>query len=420
MDLYRISGGNRLEGEVEVRGAKNSALPILIAALLVEEGITTIRNVPDLKDIHTCLKVLEHLGAEVDFDLESSTVQIDSGRLNSFEAPYELMQQMRASFMVMGPLLSRFGKAKISLPGGCAIGLRPVDLHRRAFEAMGARITDKSGYMMVEASPLRGTTIFFDRPSHTGTENVIMGAVLAEGSTTIVNAACDPEVVDLANALNAAGASINGAGSTEITIVGVPSLRPLEHSVMPDRLEIATFLIAGAITGGCVTVKGAGPTDLGLVLSKLVEMGVEITSSSDTITASLAQRPRAVSIVTYPYPGFPTDLQAAIMALACLADGTSVIRETVFEDRFMHVAELARLGAEIRTVADEATVIGVEKLSGASVMAGDIRAGAGLVLACLAARGESIVNRVYHIDRGHERLEDRLRLLGADIVRENQ
>ncbi len=420
MDFYRIRGGSRLEGEVEVRGAKNSALPVLIAALLVEEGITTVRNVPDLKDIHTCLKVLEHLGAEVDFDLESSTVQIDSGRLNSFEAPYELMQQMRASFMVMGPLLSRFGKAKISLPGGCAIGLRPVDLHRRAFEAMGARITDKSGYMMVEASPLRGTNIYFDRPSHTGTENVIMGAVLAEGTTTIVNAACDPEVVDLANALNAAGASISGAGSTEMTIVGVTSLRSLDHSVMPDRLETATFLIAGAITGGCVTVKGARPTDLGLVLSKLMEMGVEITSTSDTITASLAERPRAVSIVTYPYPGFPTDLQASVMALACLADGTSVIRETVFEDRFMHVAELARLGAEIRTVADEATVIGVEELSGASVMASDIRAGAGLVLACLAARGESVVNRVYHIDRGHERLEDRLRLLGADIVRENQ
>ncbi len=420
MDLYRIRGGSRLDGEVEVRGAKNSALPVLIAALLVEEGVTTIRNVPDLKDIHTCLKVLEHLGVKVDFDLDSSTVLLDAGRLNSFEAPYELMQQMRASFMVMGPLLGRLGKAKISLPGGCAIGLRPVDLHRRAFEAMGAGITDESGYMMAEASPLRGTTIFFDRPSHTGTENVIMGAVLAEGTTTIVNAACDPEVEDLANALNAAGAAISGAGGTEMTIEGVTSLRPLDHSVMPDRLETATFLIAGAITGGRVTVRGIRPADLELVLSKLAEMGVEITSSSDTITASLAERPRAVSVVTYPYPGFPTDLQASIMALACLADGTSVIREAVFEDRFLHVAELARLGAEIRTVGDEATVIGVEVLSGASVMASDIRAGAGLVLACLAARGESVVNRVYHIDRGHERLEDRLRLLGADIVRENK
>ncbi|MCK4771903.1 MAG: UDP-N-acetylglucosamine 1-carboxyvinyltransferase [Candidatus Latescibacteria bacterium] len=419
MDVFRIRGGHRLEGEVEVRGAKNSALPILIASLLVEDGESVIRNIPDLRDIYTCLRVLEHLGVEVDFKRETSTVRLNASRLRGFEAPYELVQQMRASFMVMGPLLGRLGRAKISLPGGCAIGPRPVDLHRRAFEAMGTRIEDEGGYMVAEATPLQGAKIYFDRPSHTGTENIMMGAVMARGMTTILNASCDPEVVDLAEALNSAGARISGAGSTEIIIEGVAALKPLDHTVMPDRLETGTFLVAGAITGGRVTVTGARPDDLGLVLAKLAEMGVDVEVTADTVTASLSGRPEAGTVVTYPYPGFPTDLQASLMALASLADGTSVIRETVFEDRFLHVAELVRLGAEISTVGDEATVIGVESLSGASVMASDIRAGTGLVLACLAARGESVVNRVYHIDRGHERLEERLSLLGADIVRED-
>ncbi len=418
MDIFRIHGGNPLEGEVAVRGAKNSALPILIAALLVEEGESVVRNVPNLKDVYTCLHVLEHLGVEVDFDAGTSTARLDASRLGSCEAPYELVQQMRASFMVMGPLLGRLGKARISLPGGCAIGPRPVDLHRRAFQAMGTQVVDEGGYIVAVADPLRGANIFFDRPSHTGTENVIMGAVLAEGTTNIVNAACDPEVVDLARALNAAGARISGAGSSEVTVEGVTALKPLDHTVMPDRLEAGTFLIAGAITGGRVTVTGARPGDMGLVIAKLKEMGVDIAVKADTMTASLSGRPQTGSVVTYPYPGFPTDLQAAIMALASLADGTSVIHETVFEDRFLHVAELVRLGAEINTAGDKATVIGVERLSGASVMASDIRAGVGLVLACLAAEGESVVNRVYHIDRGHEHLEERLRLLGAEIIRE--
>jgi UDP-N-acetylglucosamine 1-carboxyvinyltransferase len=272
--------------------------------------------------------------------------------------------------------------------------------------------------MLGTAEPLCGATIFFDRPSHTGTENVIMGAVLAEGTTRIVNAACDPEVSDLARMLRNAGAKITGEGSTAIVIEGVDRLQPFDHTVMPDRLEAATFLIAGAITGGRVTVRGAKAGDLGLVLSKLGEMGVEVTSTDESITAGMSGRPVSTVITTYPFPGFPTDLQAAIMALTCVADGTSVIRETVFEDRFLHVAEMARLGAEIRTVGDEATIIGVEHLSGASVMASDIRAGAGLVLACLAAEGESVITRVYHIDRGHERIEERLRSLGASITRE--
>ncbi len=417
MDEFHIRGGVRLEGEVQVGGAKNAALPILIAALLVEDRESVIRNVPDLRDIHTCLKVLGHLGVESEFDREQSTIRLDASGLTGVEAPYELMQQMRASFLVMGPLLARMGKARISLPGGCAIGPRPVDQHRKAFRAMGASFEDEGGYMAGTADPLHGATIFFDRPSHTGTENVIMGAVLAEGTTTIVNAACDPEVSDLAQMLRAAGAIIEGEGSTNITIEGVKSLRPFDHAVMADRLEAATFLIAGPITGGQVTVRGARAEDLRIVLAKLEEMGVEITTTEESITANLDGIPKPTLITTYPFPGFPTDLQAAIMALASVADGTSVIRETVFEDRFLHVAELVRLGAEIRTVGDEATIIGVENLSGASVMASDIRAGAGLVLACLAAEGDAVITRVYHIDRGYEHIEDRLRSLGARIER---
>ncbi len=419
MDIFRIRGGRALEGEVGVVGAKNAALPILISSLLVEEGESVIRNVPDLRDIHTSLRVLEHLGALTAYDRARATLTIDATRLTSCEAPYELVQKMRASFLVMGPLLARLGRARISLPGGCAIGSRPVDQHRKAFRAMGASIRDEGGYIVAEASPLTGTTVFFDRPSHTGTENVMMAAVRARGTTTIINAACDPEVTDLADALNAAGANINGAGSSRIVIDGVASLHPLDHTVMPDRLEAGTFLIAGAVTGGSVRVRGARADHLEMVLAKLTEMGVTITAEAAGVTAELRERPGPGQLTTFPYPGFPTDLQAAVMALATVADGTSVIRETVFEDRFLHTAELARLGAEIRTLGDEATVIGVETLSGASVMASDIRAGAGLVLACLAAQGESVVNRVYHIDRGYERIEERLRTLGADITRES-
>lgn len=419
MDTFRIRGGRPLEGTVELSGAKNAALPILISALLVEEGESVVRNVPDLRDIHTCLKVLEYLGVDCSFDRQAGEVRLDASRLSGHEAPYELVKQMRASFLVMGPLLARRGHARVSLPGGCAIGPRPVDQHRKAFRAMGAAIRDEAGYIDVQADPLKGATVFFDRPSHTGTENVMMGAVLAEGATRIVNAACDPEIVDLAEALNSAGADIHGAGNTEILIRGVDGLDPLDHTVMPDRLEAGTFLIAGAITRGDVEVRDARAAHLAIVTDKLREMGVTVEESAGGLRAVGRERPGATSITTYPYPGFPTDLQAAAMALATTAEGTSTVRETVFEDRFLHVAELGRLGAEIHTVGNEATIVGVERLSGASVMASDIRAGAGLVLACLAAEGESVVNRVYHVDRGYERLEERLRDLGADITREH-
>jgi UDP-N-acetylglucosamine 1-carboxyvinyltransferase len=420
MDSYRIRGGIPLQGSVPVGGSKNAALPVLIAALLVEEGTSVVRNVPDLRDIRTALEVLEHLGVKNTYDGRSATVTLDASALTGQEAPYELVKQMRASFLVLGPLLGRLGRARVSLPGGCAIGPRPVDQHRKAFQAMGARILDEGGYIVAEAAPLRGAGIFFDRPSHTGTENVIMGAVLAEGTTTIVNAACDPEVVDLAEALNAAGARIRGAGSTIVVVEGVRRIRPLDHTVMPDRLEAGTFLMAGAVTGGAVRVEGARGDHLGMVLAKLREMGLETDEDTGGVAVRSRGRARAAQVITYPYPGFPTDLQASIMTLACLAEGTSIIRETVFEDRFLHLAELARLGAQIRAVGDEATVVGVEQLQGAEVMASDIRAGAGLVLACLAARGESTVNRIYHIDRGYARLEERLAALGADIRREKE
>lgn len=418
MDAFRIEGGVRLEGTVPVRGAKNAALPILMAALLVEDGVSVIENVPDLRDIHTALRVLEHLGVNTTFEQGQKRVTLDASNLTGCEAPYDLVKQMRASFLVLGPLLGRLGRARVSLPGGCAIGPRPVDQHRRAFEAMGARIEDDGGYIVAEASPLIGNVVYFDRPSHTGTENVMIGAVLAEGTTTIVNAACDPEVGDLAGSLMSAGARIAGAGSTCIVIEGVSSIRPIEHAVMPDRLEAGTFLTAGAITGGDVTVEHARIEDLGMFVAKFREMGIEVEAKPGGVRVRCPVRPAAVTAVTYPYPGFPTDLQPALMALACVAEGTSVIRETVFEDRFLHLGELVRLGAQIRTVGNEATIVGVERLSGASVMSSDIRAGAGLVLACLAADGESVVNRIYHVDRGYERLEERLRTLGARITRE--
>ncbi len=418
MDAFRIVGGSRLAGEVSVMGAKNSALPILMAGLLVEKGVSVVRNVPDLRDIHTALRVLEHLGVRTTFERASRTVTLNATQLAQHEAPYDLVKQMRASFLVLGPLLARLGMARVSLPGGCAIGPRPVDQHRRAFEKMGATIVDEGGYIDARAKPLCGGTVYFDRPSHTGTENVLMGAVLAEGTTTILNAACDPEVGDLAAALTGGGARIEGVGSARITVEGVSRLRPIDHTVMPDRLEAGTFLAAAATAGGEVFIRHARSGDLGMVIGKFREMGVEITVEGGDIRARMQGRPGGITAVTYPYPGFPTDLQAALMAAACIADGTSVIRETVFEDRFVHLAELTRLGAQIRTVGNEATIVGVEKLSGATVMASDIRAGAGLVVACLAAEGESVVNRVYHIDRGYEQFEERLSSLGASITRE--
>jgi UDP-N-acetylglucosamine 1-carboxyvinyltransferase len=417
MDKFIVRGGQPLKGEVAITGAKNAVLPLMAAALLPESGTSVIRNVPDLADVHTMARVLRHLGAQVDFDAKSGVITIDASRVNTVEAPYDLVRKMRASFIVMGPLLARFGEARVSLPGGCSLGQRPVNLHLRGFERMGTAFTEAHGYIHGQCGQLKGANVHFDRPSHTGTENIMIGAALAKGRTTIVNAACDPEVDDVARFLNAMGARVSGAGTTLATIEGVPSLHAAEIDVMPDRLEAGSYLMAGAITGGDLRVTRCNPGHLSMVLEKLAEMGCRYTTGDDFIEIRSPKRLRAADVTTFPYPGFPTDLQAAFMSLCCIAEGTSHVRETVFEDRFTHVMELTRLGASIKVAGDEATIKGVKDLSGASVMASDIRAGAALVVAALAARNTTEVLRVYHIDRGYVQMEQRLTELGADIAR---
>lgn len=417
MDKFVIFGKKKLSGSVEIDGSKNAVLPVLAAALLVEKGTSVIENVPDLADVSTMTEVMEHLGAKVEKDLAHKRLSVDASGVNKTEAPYELVRKMRASFLVLGPLLGRFGKAKVSLPGGCVLGQRPVNLHLYGFSRMGARFEEEAGYVIGEAKELTGATIFFDRPTHTGTENIVTGAVLAKGKTTLINAACDPEVVDLANFLNKMGAKIEGAGTSQITITGVKKLEPAEHKVIPDRLEAGTFLTAAAATGGYVELTNLCPTHLHMVLIKLAEMGVHLEVNKSAIKAKGPSRLKAFSVVTFPYPGFPTDLQAQMMSLAAVAGGTSHIRETVFEDRFTHAPELARLGAKIEIVHDEATISGVETLKGASIMTSDIRAGAGLVVAALAAEGKSEILRIYHIDRGYHKIEEKLSRLGAEIQR---
>lgn len=417
MDKFVILGKKKLSGSVEIDGSKNAVLPILAAALLLDKGKSVIENVPDLADVHTMAQVMEHLGAKIEKDLPNKRLSVDASGVNKTFAPYELVRKMRASFLVLGPLLGRFGKAKVSLPGGCVLGQRPVNLHLYGFSRMGAKFEEEAGYIIGEAKELTGATIFFDRPTHTGTENIITGAVLAKGKTTIINAACDPEVVDLANFLNKMGARIEGAGTTQITITGVKKLEPTEHKVIPDRLEAGTFLTAAAATGGYVELTSLCPGHLHMVLIKLAEIGVHIEAGRNSIKAKGPSRPKAFNVVTFPYPGFPTDLQAQMMSLATVSQGTSHIRETVFEDRFTHAPELSRLGAKIEIAHDEATITGVEALKGASVMASDIRAGAGLVVAALAAEGKSELSRIYHIDRGYHKIEEKLSHLGAEIQR---
>jgi UDP-N-acetylglucosamine 1-carboxyvinyltransferase len=417
MDKFVIQGGKKLSGTVEIEGAKNAVLPVLAAALLAEKGETIIHNVPDLADIDTMLKVLEHLGAKVKRELKERAVVINAENLISFEAPYDLVRKMRASFLVLGPLLARLKKAKVSLPGGCVLGPRPVNLHLAGFSALGAKIEEEHGYVVASADKLKGDIIYFDRPSHTGTENVMMTACLAEGETTLVNAACDPEVVDVANFLNSMGAKIDGAGSSAVRIRGVKKLQGGEHNCIKDRLEAGTFIMAAALTSGYLEINDFMPEHLDMVLLKLKEMGVEIATSKNSIKVKGASGLRPVSVTTYPFPGFPTDLQASMMALTCTASGSSYIRETVFEDRFTHVMELNRLGADIKVSGDRATITGVPRLKGASVMASDIRAGAGLVLAGLGAEEQTEVLRIYHIDRGYERFEEKLSSLGAEIKR---
>ncbi len=416
MDKLIITGGARLEGEIRISGAKNAALPILAATLLAD-GPMTVGNVPHLQDITTTMELLGAMGVRLVID-EKLAIESDTSTLQHCVAPYELVKTMRASILVLGPLLARFGEADVSLPGGCAIGSRPVNLHIDGLRAMGADISVENGYIKAKAARLKGTTIVLDIVTVTGTENLMMAAALADGTTILENAAREPEVVDLANCLNAMGAKISGAGTSAITIEGVERLRGVHYNVLPDRIEAGTYLVAAAITGGRIKIKDVQPAALDAVLAKLREAGAEIDTGEGWVSLDMqGKRPNAVSVHTAPYPAFPTDMQAQFTALNAIAEGTSVITETVFENRFMHVQELERMGAEIRLESNTAIVNGVERLTGAPVMATDLRASASLVLAGLVAEGDTEVLRIYHIDRGYERIEEKLALLGARIRR---
>ncbi|WP_432822016.1 UDP-N-acetylglucosamine 1-carboxyvinyltransferase [Trichloromonas sp.] len=414
MDKIVIHGGHRLKGEVKVSGAKNSALPLLFATLLAP-GMHRVANVPDLRDITTVEKLLMTLGAKV--VREDGTFAVDASDIESIEAPYDLVRTMRASVLVLGPLLARLGQARVSLPGGCAIGARPINLHLKGFEAMGAKITLDHGYVEARAKRLQGARILFDVPTVGGTENLMMAAALAKGTTVLENSACEPEIVELSEALSKMGARIEGAGTDTITIEGVDELTPLQHAVMPDRIEAGTFMIASAITRGDVLVSGAVASHLEALIIKLREAGVEITEEAGGLRVKGPRKITSVDIKTRPHPGFPTDMQAQFMALMALGTGTSVISENVFENRFMHVSELQRMGANISIEGHTATVKGVKGLLGAPVMATDLRASASLVLAGLAADNTTEVSRIYHLDRGYERIEEKLKGLGADIER---
>lgn len=415
MDKLRITGGSRLHGEITISGAKNAALPILCASLLTSEPLH-LSNVPRLNDISTTLKLLGQMGVKSKRE-DNEAVIVQADQVSSLEAPYEMVKTMRASILVLGPLVARFGEARVSLPGGCAIGQRPVDQHIQGLAALGADIRIEHGFVLAKASRLKGATIRTDMVTVTGTENLMMAAVLAEGRTILENAAREPEVVDLAELLIKMGAKIQGHGTDRIVIEGVASLHGAEHRVTPDRIEAGSFLCAVGAAGGDIMLRGAAPDTMGATLSKLQEAGVEITTGKDWIRAVMNKRPRAVGVRTHEYPGFATDMQAQLMALDTIADGTSVIVETIFENRFMHVQELRRLGANIDIDGHTAVVRGVPKLSGATVMATDLRASASLVIAGLAAEGETFVERIYHLDRGYERMEEKLRRLGANIER---
>jgi UDP-N-acetylglucosamine 1-carboxyvinyltransferase len=410
-----IQGEHPLEGSVRIGGAKNAALPIL-AATLLGKGLCTLTNVPQVVDVFTMSKLLAHLGARVESEGERTTVTVDE--ITSCRAPYELVKTMRASVLVLGPLLARHGEAVVALPGGCAIGARPINLHLTALERMGAKITIEHGNVHARVQGrLRGSRIYFDVTTVTGTENIMMAACLAEGTTVIENAAREPEIADVAQFLIRRGARIEGAGTDVITIEGVPALHGTEHQIIPDRIETATYLVAGAITSGDVTVERCRPEDSEALMAKLTEAGAELTIGKETIRIRAPKRLRCVNVKTLPYPGFPTDMQAQMMALMTLAQGSSMITETVFESRFMHVLELQRMGADIRIDGNHAVVTGVQRLSGAPVMASDLRASACLILAGLAAEGETRVGRVYHLDRGYEQLDRKLTGIGARISR---
>jgi UDP-N-acetylglucosamine 1-carboxyvinyltransferase len=417
MDKFIMTGGKKLSGSIRIDGSKNAVLPMMTAALLIEKGTTVIKGVPNLADVHTAVDVLTHLGARCDYDPQVRQLSINAEDVDRYDVPYDLMRRMRASFLVLGALIGRFGKAKISLPGGCSLGPRPVDLHIKGLQMLGVRFVEEGGYIIAAAPRLTGSTVYFDRPTHTGTENLLSAAAVASGKTILINAAADPEVVDVANFLVAAGAKISGAGTPQIKITGVKRLKAVEYTVLPDRLEAGTFMMAAAITGGYVELTHVQPDDLDAVMIKLREMDVVIETTKSKISVRGPARLTATDVTTFPYPGFPTDVQAGMMALLSVAAGTSRVVETVFPQRFAHAMELGRMGADIRLAGGEATVTGVKRLKAASVMASDIRAGAGLVLAALAAQGCSEILRVYHIDRGYHRIEQKLSQLGADIQR---
>lgn len=417
MDKFLITGGQRLDGDITISGAKNAALPILAATLLPDEPVT-VGNLPHLKDVTTLLELLGRLGVEVVVD-DRLNVQINPTTIHEFTAPYELVKTMRASILVLGPMLAHFGQAIVSLPGGCAIGSRPVDIHLRGLRAMGAQIDVSKGYINAKVDGrLKGARIVMDTVTVTGTENLLMAAALAEGTTVLENAAREPEVVDLANFINRMGGKITGAGTDTITVEGVKSLHGCHHDVVADRIETGTYLIAAAITGGRIKTRKTDPKLLDVVLLKLEEAGATITTGDDWIELDMGgKRPKAISLRTAPYPAMPTDMQAQFMALNLIAEGTGTVVETVFENRFMHVQEMNRMGGNIEVQGNTAICRGVEGLTGAPVMATDLRASASLVIAALAADGETLVDRIYHIDRGYECIEEKLNALGAQIRR---
>ncbi len=417
MDKLQITGGTPLMGEVAASGAKNAVLPIIAATLLTPETCS-ISNVPTLRDVFTSKKLLAQMGASVHF--ADSVLTVTAEPITHTEASYDLVKTMRASVLVMGPLLGRFGEVTVSLPGGCAIGARPIEQHLKGFEAMGADIHITDGNICAKAPEggLTGARVVMDMVTVTGTENLLMAAVLAKGETVLENAAREPEVDDLAHLLNKMGAKITGIGTDTLVITGVEALHGCEYRVMPDRIESATFLVAAAMTGGCVTVTGTDPSTLDAAVGKLREAGAQVTTGADWICLDMRGRNlQPVDVRTAPHPAFPTDLQAQFMALNCLAEGVATVTETIFENRFMHVPELQRMGADIRVNGHSATVKGVKQLTGAPVMATDLRASASLVLAALAAKGETVIDRVYHLDRGYEKIEDKLNQLGAHVLR---
>lgn len=416
MEKIIINGGKKLSGSVKVSGSKNAVLPIIIASILAE-GESVINDVPDLTDVHILKDILTELGAKVDF--KNNIFRIDTKGINTWEASYESINKMRASVLVMGPLLAKFGRARVAMPGGCAIGTRPIDLHLKGFESLGAKISLEQGF--VSATSEKGLTagkIYLDFPSVGATENIMMAAVLAEGTTTIENAAEEPEIVDLANFLNSMGGNVKGAGTNVIKITGVKELKGAEHTVIPDRIEAGTYLIAGAVTGSCITIENVISHHIKPVIAKLRDCGIEIEENDSSLTIKKIGGIKATDIKTMPYPGFPTDMQSVFSVLMCIAEGTSIVTETVFENRFMHIDELKRMGANVKIEGKSAVIEGVDKLSGCQVKATDLRAGAALILAGLISEGKTEVFDVYHIFRGYENIIEKFQKLGADIVHE--